>query len=146
MVVGSSAYWCDMFMHITTLVNNGEFKRGIHPAILSRFRKYLEEHGWGPTPMLVYLLKSDLLSIWKFARSFIILKYQKELLFISIIGNFNWNSKMYPKLVTNKRELKFLVSDLRWSDALIGAPQIRPLAWILTYLDGSQPKTHSSPC
>ncbi len=47
---------------------------------------------------------------------------------------------MTRRLVTDRGEIDFLVSDTRQSGTLVGAPMRYTLGYILTYYDGSQPQ------
>ena len=63
----------------------------------------------------------------------------------SIIGKFTQGSKadgkrLTRRLVTDRRELDFLVRDNHKNGTLVGAPEKCLLGYILTYYDGDQPQ------
>jgi hypothetical protein len=61
----------------------------------------------------------------------------------AIIGKLTQGRKaggkrLTRRLVTDQRELDYLIRDTRQSGTLVGAPEKCPLGWVLTYYDGSQ--------
>lgn len=131
------------------------FAEECHPVIPAWFGGHLAREQWAPTALLIYLVETGLLVHLEVTEALISLKPQQSVWLpdsrdqaCSVIGKFTQGAKadgkhMTRRLITDQGELDYLVDDCRKSGTLVGAPELGPLGWVLTYYCGAQPQyTH----